>query len=115
MRKISETRQTIDECQATLNKRFDQLRTIVKTLESNGVTDKDFESYPRYSHKPAYPLAASLEGADSQKIAEALDICTILNSASEAKHFWRFKRKPTDETTQALLNRLMLLYYAIAG
>lgn len=115
MRRISETRQTIDECQATLNKRFDQLRIMVETLESNGVTDKDFESYPRYGHKPAYSLAASLEGADSQKIAEALDICAILNSASGTKPFWRFKRKPTDETTQALLNRLMLLYYAIAG
>lgn len=43
MRKLSETRRTIDESQALLNKRYDQVRTIMKTLENYGISDSDFE------------------------------------------------------------------------
>lgn len=43
MRKLSKTRRTIDESQAMLNKHYDQVRIIMKTLENYGISDSDFE------------------------------------------------------------------------
>lgn len=97
MRKLSETRRTIDESQALLNKRYDQVRTIIKTLENSG-----------------YKLAATLEMAKEEDIVEALDLCSVLESLKQPKR-WFFSRRPSDQTTMAMVNRLMRLYWVIAG
>lgn len=114
MRKLSETKRTIDESQAKLNKRYDELRQILKTFEAYGITDKDFENFQGYKFTPAYNLAASLERAKQEDIDEALDLCSILDSLQQPKK-WLFKRMPADKTTEALLNRLKLCYYGIVG
>lgn len=114
MRKLSETRSTIDGCQAKLNKRFDQVRQIMQTLENYGISDKDYEHYQGYNDRPAYGLAHNLERAKEEDIEEALDLCAVLDSLKQPKR-WLFSRKPSDQTTLAMLKRLMLKYYSIVG
>lgn len=114
MRKLSETRRTIDDSQETLNKRYNQLRRILKTFEAYGVTDKDFEDFAGYKFAAANNLAASLEKAKVQDIDEALDLCEILDSVQQPSR-WRFRRKPNDATTESLLKQLKLKYCAIVG
>lgn len=113
MRKLSETRSTIDESQAMLNKRYDQVRTIMKTLDDYGITDRDFEQF-QSKCSPAYKLAATLEMAKEEDIVEALDLCSVLESLKQPKR-WLFSRRPSDQTTMAMVNRLMRLYWVIAG
>ena len=114
MRKLSETKRTIDESQAKLNKRYDELRQILKTFEAYGITDKDFEDFQGYKYAAANNLAASLEKAKQQDIDEALDLCEILDSVQQPSR-WRFRRKPNDATTEALIKQLKLKYCAIVG
>ena len=111
MRKLSETRSTIDESQAMLNKRYDQVRIIIKTLDDYGITDRDFEQF-QSKCSPAYKLAASLEMAKEEDIIEALDLCSVLNSLKQPKR-WFFSRRPSDQTTMAMVKRLMKLYWSI--
>lgn len=114
MRKPSQARSQISDTRELINSRLDSLQVIVDTLEANGVSDEYFKSSPLYDHAPAYKLAASLERAKEEDIKEAIDLCNILNSIDKPSR-WRFRRKPTDETTKALLSRLSSLYYSIAG
>lgn len=112
MNKPSEVRRKIDASQNLLNKRYAQARTILITLEANGVTDSDFDSIDtRISSGSS--IAYSLETAEQGAIDEAIDLCEILSS--EKKGLWPFRRKPKDTTTKSLIRRLMILYYAILG
>lgn len=114
MRKLSETKHTIADSQKELNKRYGYLQTILNTLENYGVTDKDFENYQCFNDKPAYGLAHDLESAKPESFKQALDLCAILDSAKQPKR-WLFSRRPSDQTTKALINQLKLLYHRIAG
>lgn len=114
MRKLSETRRTIDESQALLNKRYDQVRTIMKTLENYGISDSDFEQFKGHQYNSGYKLAATLEMAKEEDIIEALDLCSVLDSLKQPKR-WIFSRRPSDQTTMAMVKRLMRLYWVIAG
>lgn len=114
MRKLSETRRTIDESQALLNKRYDQVRTIMKTLENYGISDSDFEQFKGHQYDSGYKLAATLEMAKEEDIVEALDLCSVLESLKQPKR-WFFSRRPSDQTIKSMTIQLMKLYWSIAG
>ena len=113
MRKLSETRSTIDESQDMLNKRYDQVPTIIKTLDDYGITARDFEQF-QSKCSPGNNLAASLERAKEEDIVEALDLCAVLNSLKQPKR-WLFSRRPSEQTIKSMVKRLMGLYWLIAG
>ena len=92
MRKLSETRNTIDESQAMLNKRYDQVRTIMKTLENLGISDSDFEQFKGHQYNSGFGLAATLEQAKEEDIVEALDLCSALESLNQPNR-WHFSRR----------------------
>ena len=114
MIKLSDTRRHIDDSQAMLNKRYDQVRTIMKTLDDYGVTDSDYESINGHQYNSGYKLAATLEMAKEEDIVEALDLCSVLDSLKQPKR-WIFSRRPSDQTIKAMPLQLMRLYWSIAG
>lgn len=97
-----------------MNKRFEIVRNIIATLEKYGVTDGDFEQFKGSQYNSGYKLAATLEAAKQEDIDEAIDLCSILNSLDQPRG-WLFRRKPSDETTKALVRRLQRAYWIIAG
>ena len=114
MKKPSRVKRILDDSQATLNKRYDQLRTILDTLTAFGVADKDFNKFPLHDLESNYNIASSLEKAEEKDIEEAMDLCNVLNSIND-KSRWPFKRRPKDNTTKALVDRIMTLYVTITG
>lgn len=114
MRSLRHTDKKLEATRDLINKRFDQLRAIVDTLNRFGVTDDELRDAPNGTHTPMRGLAGSLEVADEESMAMAMDLCNILNS-SEQPSRWRFRRKPKEETTQALLRQLIVYYGIIAG
>lgn len=115
MRKPSKVRKLIDDNQKSVNERFDILRKILDTLNRYGVKDEDFQGYPTYRSEPeVYYIASQLEQAKQEKIDEAIDLCEVLNSSQQPKR-WIFRRKPSDTTTQALVNQLKRCYFSIVG
>ncbi len=104
----------LDDNQKRLNERYDQLRTILETLQALGVTDKDFDIFPLHDMESSYHIAAALEKASDSDIDEALDLCDVFNSMNDSRR-WPFRRRPKDQTTKALIHRLMTLYLSITG
>lgn len=109
---LSEINHEIDSVQAKLSSQFDQLKRIVKVLQDNGVTDSDFNDKPDKYDKPSFSLPSKLL-CYTEKLNKAMGLCAILESAQEPKRRWHFRKPPTDELTQGLLDQLKEIYYYI--
>ncbi|MBO5824398.1 MAG: hypothetical protein J6Q93_05510 [Prevotella sp.] len=114
MKKPSKVKRILDDSQATIIRRYDQLRTILDTLAAFGVTDKDFDKFPLHNLESNYNIASSLESAEEKDIEEAIDLCNVLNSINDESR-WPFKRRLKDKTTKTLVDRVMTLYVTITG
>lgn len=114
MIKLSDTRRNINDSQAMLNRRYDQVRTIIKTLENLGISDSDFEQFKGHQYNSGFGLAATLEQAKEEDIVEALDLCSALESLNQPNR-WHFSRRPSEQTIKAMTLQLMRLYWSIAG
>jgi hypothetical protein len=110
---LSDMNSEIDGLQAKLSSQLDQLKRVVKVLQDNGVTDSDFNYKPDKYDKPSFPLTTKLD-CRADQLNKAMGICAILESAREPKKRWLFRKPPTDELTQGLLDQLKEIYYLIA-
>lgn len=110
---LSDITQEIDSCKSALSKQFGQLQRIVKVLQENGVNDSDFNDKPDKYGTPSFSLPSKLD-CYSDKLNKAMGLCAILESAREPKKRWLFRKPPTDELTQGLLDQLKDIYYLIA-
>ena len=110
---LSDINKEIDSVQAKLTSQFDQLKRIVKVLQDNGVSDNDFNDKPDKYYKPSFSLPTKLL-CYTEKLNKAMGLCAILESAQEPRRRWHFKKPPTDELKQGLLDQLKEIYYCIA-
>lgn len=109
---LSDINHEIDSVQAQLSSQFDQLKRIVKVLQDNGVNDSDFNDKPDKYDKPSFSLPSKLL-CYTEKLNKAMGLCAILESAQEPRRRWHFRKPPTDELTQGLLDQLKEIYYCI--
>ncbi|MBR6092457.1 MAG: hypothetical protein IKQ09_06545 [Bacteroidales bacterium] len=75
-----------------LNRRYDQVRIIIKTLDDYGITDRDFEQFKGHQYNSGFRLAATFEQAKEEDIVEALDLCSALESLNQPNR-WHFSRR----------------------
>lgn len=114
MRRLSEVKRTLDESQKTINEYFDQLKIVVDTLDKFGVTD-DSMKHPLDRSNFYDGASGSLVECLSRGggcLKEAVDLCNVLNSMEQPKKWGIFKRKPTDETVQSILRRIISLFFS---
>ena len=114
----SDTLEEIPKSRDNFNKRLDDLKSICLVFKDYGITDRDYQrEYAKDDHSCYNHTLDYLLSRNREHLEEGTELAKVIRAYGfePNKSWWdrMFRKKPMDETLQAMLNRLLTLYIRI--